>query len=305
MNLTLRDYVAQNYGALMAEILYGNDTAMIAAIMPNVKGKTTVPNVFIDPVLQAGVCNEPLGEPTIGDYMMEVEPIQMLIEYCSAELQKKLSPDFLMAGSNNLNDLGTPIEEAMMDQLVAGIGVQIEYLRWQGDKTSGDSKLDKIDGFFKKITEANTAIDGSIAGVTELTIDNIMGVIDHQIDKMPLAISRSRKALILASDDTFRLYINALKNANRFHEGFENNGSEIVVGGYNIKLKTNIGFDGTSRILTTIPDNLILGSDVEKEQDTLKVTPSEFHGKTRIETNFKLGVLPINIPQMVNFTLSA
>jgi hypothetical protein len=108
---------------------------------------------------------------------------------------------------------------------------------------------------------------------------------------------------ILVGNDVFDLYIQAVKDANNYHYNAENDGNTYMIGGSGKMLRKVRGLNGTDRMFAARGAFFVVGMDVEDEQTLIKIWYSEDDDKVYFRTKAKSGVTPVNIDEMVEFTL--
>lgn len=104
----------------------------------------------------------PQGGADISDREITVGAIKINEEHCLLDLEKKYTQLMMKMGSMP-EEMPDTIEEAFTEATTSDVEEKIERLLWQGDKNSGNSDLNRIDGFIKIIDGAGSTIVGSNA----------------------------------------------------------------------------------------------------------------------------------------------
>lgn len=295
------DYVARENEALTATLFAGGDTARFARYMAGVKGKTSVPHIGTSATLQAGNCNTPSGDTDITEIFIEVKPFTVYEGFCEDDLQTKFPNMVLAPGSSNA-DAPSGWQEKIVDTKIASIKEMLELTYWQGDTTTGSYQL--FDGFIKKVDAATGVIDGNTTSATAITQANVIALVDAMYVASPAKVKRSGELVITVGDDVFDLYIAAQKAANLYHYNAEHDNGVLKIGGSRGTLQRIYGLDGTDRMFASKGSNFIVGSDVNEEENVMKIWYDETDDKVYMRTKGKSGVTLANPEEIVEFTLT-
>lgn len=294
------DYVGRENEFLTATLFSGGDTGKFARFMTGVKGKDSIPRIDGDATIQKGTCKTPSGTTTVTEYFIEVQQWEYYEGFCEDDLQKKFPNTVLAPGSSNA-DAPPQWQETVVDVKVASIQKTLELTYWQGD-TAGTYTL--FDGFIKKIDADGNAIDGNTTSATAITKANVIGLVDDMIAAAPVDTKEADDFGIFVGNDVFDLYIQAQKDANNYHNSAENDGQTYKIGGSGKILRKVRGLNGTDRMFAGRGAFFVVGMDIEDEEKVIKIWYSEDDDKVYFRTKAKSGVTPVNIDEIVEFTLS-
>jgi len=297
------DYISRENEVLTATLFAGGDVAKFARYMSGVKGSTEVPHFSGGATIQSGSCATPSGGSTGELVTLTVKNFTVYEEFCQDDLQNKFPNTVLAPGSNNAE---TPKEweEALVDTKLSSIAEQLDELYWQGDTAGGVNNL--FDGFLKQIDASSDVIDGNTAGITVATginKSNVISIVEDVRSAAPAKVKRKKEFSILVGDDVFDLYIQALKDANLYHYTPEHDEGVLRIGGSGAMLKRQIGLDGTNRIVASVGENFIVGSDLENESEVADMWYDKTSDKTYLRVKAKSGVTIQNAGEIVEFTL--
>lgn len=295
------DYVERSNEFLTATLFTGGDTGKFARFITGVKGKTSVPHIDGDAVLQSGTCKTPSGDTDVTEIFIEVQEWTYYEGFCQDDLQSKFPNTVLAPGSSNEGDTPKGWEEKTVDVKIASIQKTLELTYWQGNTIAGSYQL--FDGFIKKIDAAGDAIDGNTTSATAITKTNVIGLVDDMIVAAPVDVQENDGFIVLVGNDVFNLYIAAQKTANNFHYAADNQDGVYTIGGSNVKLQRVRGLNGTDRMFASVGSNFILGADVKDEENIVKIWWSEDDDKTYFRTKAKSGTTIANSSEIVEFTL--
>jgi len=295
------DYVGRENDFLTSTLFSGGDTGKFARFMTGVKGKTSIPKIDGDATIQKGTCKTASGDTDITEYFIEVEQWEYFEGFCEDDLQNKFPNTVLAPGSSN-SDAPPQWQEKVVDVKVASIQKTLELTYWQGD-TAGTYTL--FDGFLKLIDADGNAVDGNTTSATAITAANVVGLVDAMINASDVDVKEADDFAVLVGNDTFSLYIQALKTANNYHFSPENDGQTYMIGGSNIVLRKVRGLNGTDRMFAGRGSAFVVGMDVEAEEEIFNIWYSEDDDLLYFRTKAKSGVVPVNIDEIVEFTLTA
>jgi hypothetical protein len=294
------DYVGRENEFLTSTLFSGGDTGKFARFMTGVKGKDSIPKIDGDATIQKGTCKTASGTTEVTEYFIEVEQWEYYEGFCEDDLQNKFPKSVLAPGSSNA-DAPPAWQEKVIDVKVASIQKTLELTYWQGD-TAGTYTL--FDGFIKLIDADGNAVDGNTSSATGITAANVIGLVDDMIVASDVDVKEADDFQVLVGNDTFDLYIQALKTANSYHYNADNDGQTYLIGGSAKVLRKVRGLNGTDRMFAGRGSHFIVGMDVEEEQTVIKVWYSEDDDKLYFRTKAKSGVTPINIDELVEFSLT-
>ena len=295
------DYVGRENDFLTSTLFSGGDTGKFARFMTGVKGKTSIPKIDGDATIQKGTCKTASGDTDITEYFIEVEQWEYFEGFCEDDLQNKFPNTVLAPGSSN-SDAPPQWQEKVVDVKVASIQKTLELTYWQGD-TAGTYTL--FDGFLKLIDADGNAVDGNTTSATAITAANVVGLVDAMINASDVDVKEADDFAVLVGNDTFSLYIQALKTANNYHFSPENDGQTYMIGGSNIVLRKVRGLNGTDRMFAGRGSAFVVGMDVEAEEEIFNIWYSEDDDLLYFRTKAKSGVVPVNVDEIVEFTLTA
>lgn len=303
----LSDYVKQNMDELVGAVVLNARTMEVVGMQPGIKGSATLDRMETDAQLQSdAACGfNSLGTTVFTQRIITVAPIKVQEDLCIKTLNKKWIAYKLAAGSK---DDAIPFEEFYTSQKTKKINHANDIALWQGDTASGNAQLNKYDGFLKIIDGATGVITGNTGGKTSITAANVREVIEVDMcENIPDALLLSENLYLVCGFDTFKKYTKALRDANLYHMTAENTQSMSmpVYGFENVVLFALPGLTGTDRLIAYQKENLVVGTDLEGEEEQYDMWYSRDDDVVKFSAKWKLGT-QIQIPeQIVEFTLSA
>lgn len=323
LNVTgLVDYVKENEEILLTKSVFGGKTADLIAnegnLMLGVKSTEKVAILDTDAIFQdgTGCTRTSSGSTSLTQRTITVGTIAVVEDICVADLEKKYVANKMARGAN-VNKL--PFEQEYSELKADKVAKQLEIAIWQGDTASGNTNLNKFDGFNKIIDAAGTAIAANsatyiasgapIASGTGITLSNVKAIVNAMWLALPADITGMDDIRIFCGWDTFNKFINAFTDQNLFN--FAPSGSEVsaangvvIIPGTNYKLTAVHGLDGTNRLFAMRMSNMVFATDLESDYEDFRMMPDQFDDYLRFKMRFRAGV-QVGFPdQIVSFKLS-
>ena len=154
------------------------------------------------------------------------------------------------------------------------------------------------------ITLSGATLSGGIDESIGINKDNVIAIIDDIISVVPIDVYEDDDFAVFVGNDVFKLYIQAVKAVNGYHETAENDGETYTISGSSVMLRKVRGLNNTDRIFATVGRNFVVGMDVETEANVIDVWYSKDDDTVHFRTKAKSGVNVFNAGEIVEFTLS-
>lgn len=288
------DYIDELKDKLMAKMLFEGRTMEFAKVIPGVKNKITLNLLANTAKPVAATCG---WTPDPSNKYVNLD--QKVLEVCPLEIKDAICPkDFehLYLGMYMKNNKEVPFEELIADSYINKAMNSNETMIWNtGSCTDGLLKM--IDGDANvinastEVSSAATAIDAVNALIAKADPDILM-----HTDK-----------IIYTSYAMFNAYASELRAANLYIQANTdyNNGGlanyELVIPGTDIKMVAIAGLDGvyvstgyavngtTQAMLLTYKDNIVIGTDMLNDEETLDMWYSRDNDEVRVNIQYKLG----------------
>lgn len=292
---TLPTYVQENKDMLLKNFaLVGTSTRSRISVQTGIKSKAHINYIEIEPTLQdaSGCGFNPLGSVALTQREIEVAPIKINLDICPKTLRGKYAEYLIRM---NATEQTLPFEQYIMEGITNVLNRRIENLIWQGDKSSSaDTNLKWIDGFLK--------IAGAEAGVIDVAFDatDIYTSIMNVYTALPNEV-HERGAEIYVSPANYRKYLQELVAKNYFHyaSAVDAAPQEFFFPGTDVKVVSTPGLTGVNdKILGTFPKNLFYGTDMEGDEEDIKVWFSDDDDLYKLKAEWVSGV-QIAFPNMV------
>lgn len=276
-----RDMYLKNFG------LIGTATRTRIGVQTGIKYKGHLNYIDIDPTLQSGAsCGfTPSGAVTLTQREIEVADIKVNLDVCVKTLVGKYA-EYLVRINANAENL--PFEAYIMDGLVAEVNKKIEKLIWQGDKTqTSDTDIKWIDGFLTQFAADNDVLTESIALNT-----SVYDAIAQVYVAMP-DYALERGGVIFVAPSAYRSFLMDVVAKNLYHYTGPQDSApeEFTFPGTNLRVVNTPGLAATSNILVgTFAANLVYGTDMENDNEDIKVFYDEKEETFGIKLNWASGV---------------
>lgn len=289
-----KDYIDELKEKLMAKMLFEGRTMEFAKVIPGVKNKITLNLLWNDADVVPATCG---WTPNPSNKYVNLD--QKILEVCPLEIKDAICPkDFehLYLGMYMKNNKEVPFEELIAESYINKAMNANEKMIWNdGGCTDGLYEMIGNDGNVinasATVAAATTAINAVNALIASATPDILM-----HTDK-----------IIYTSYAMFNAYASELRAANLYIQANTdyNNGGlanyELVVPGTDIKMVAIAGLDGVAvatgyavngtkqAMLLTYKDNIVIGTDMLNEEETLDMWYSRDNDEVRVNIQYKLG----------------
>ena len=306
----LANYTKENEALLVTSSVLGAKTASLIKaqgnVMVGVKSSEKINIMDTDAIFQAGgTCGfNASGTTTFTQRTVTIGKVKVNESLCPKALEAKYLQKALPEGSR-YDSLAFAAEYT--DKKAARIAAQLETALWQGDTTSVNVNLNKFDGLVKLIgtsaVEANNATYfGSTA--TSITSANVVAVVDALYRAIPATVVAADDITIFMSQDIFRLYTIALKNANMFNYSFDGKAdSEFFLPGTSVKVVATPGLNNISKLYAMRLSNMFLGTDLLNEEERFEVFYAKEADEVRFVSEFKMGVNVAFLDEVASFII--
>jgi len=306
----LTNYTKENEALLVTSSVLGAKTASLIKaqgnVMVGVKSSEKINIMDTDAIFQAGgSCGfNASGTTTFTQRTVTVGKIKVNESLCPKSLESKYLQKALPEGSR-YDTIAFAAE--YNDKKAARIAAQLETALWTGDILSANVNLNKFDGLVKLIgTSAVEANNATYYGTpaTSITSANVVAIVDALYRAIPAQVVAKDDMTIFMSQDVFRTYTIALKNANMFNYSFDGKAdSEFVLPGTSIKVVATPGLNGVSKLYAMRLSNAFLGTDLLNEEERYELFYAKEADEVRFVAEFKLGVNVAFLDEVASFII--
>ena len=301
----LSAYIEDQDFPLVAKMQATGGLSDIADIQVGLKGSSNLQYLNTNVVFAADACTRVTSDTsTFSQRTITVGAIQAGEDLCIKNLNGYWTQTMVKQGCAGENEMPAEIESVWLADKMNTIQNALDVADWQGDLLSATNNLSYYDGFLVHI-DAASFVDGNptaITVVTGITVTNVIGILQGIWLLIPENILAAEDLSIFLGNDTYRLYVNALINANLFHFIGEDGISKLH--GTNVSIRPMVGLTGTDRLIATRNSNLVIGMDGASDEDELTVRLDPVTGKKMLfDVCFKRGTQIRFADEGVEFTL--
>ena len=265
--------------------------------LPGIKSATKLASVTFGNILQASNCNFTAPTDSLDAVDVDVCALSAMAQLCQFDLEQSFLALQMAQGSNGDFSVAS-FMSYYWNEMAMQIAESVEYIRWQGDTTSGNVTLALCDGYIKKLLADVGVVD--VANTT-ITSANVITEIVKVLNAAPATISRKKADL--------RLYVssniaNALELASASGNTQTYITTPLALTFLGIKVVVAEGMPNDHMVLT-LKSNLIYAFDGEGDGKALKAvnlndTVAEPYLRTR--ANLKVGFAYVNPTEIVLYS---
>ena len=245
------------------------------------------------------------GDVTFTNRNITVAPITYLDSFCMKDLTAKWTQILLKAGNSETEDM--TFESQIADMIMASIMETDETADWQGDTGSGNEYLNKYDGLIKTI-DAGSAVDGNTGSETAITSGasgNADTIVTAMCNARPAVLKTKTDQVMFCGTDFFDAYVDTLAAKNLFHvDATAWEDYTMRIPGKNVQLVGVHGLDSTNRLFLSRTDNLILGFDLENDEEQFDMWYEKLEDQVYYRVKYKRGLQVAYLTEIVQFTLT-
>ena len=280
-------------------------TASLVTKQVGIKESSNLNNLATDVVFQEGsnCTRSASGTTTFSKRKITVGDIAIYEDLCPKDLNGYWMQKLVGQGAAGEKSLPGEIEAIWLADKAAKLERALEVADWQGDTTSGVPATEQYDGFLKLI-DAGSPVDGNTGAVTVATgivVGNVIALLQGIWGAIPVDIQDKEDLAIFMGNDTYRLYVQAMINANLYH--FVGEEGMSMLHGTNVRIVPTVGLNGTDRMIAGSLENFVIGMDGEEEMDFVVRLDPVTQKSILFDANFKRGTQVRFDTEIVEFTL--
>ncbi len=297
----LSAYIEDQDFPLLAQMQAVGTLAEVGNIQTGIKGSSHLQFLSTDVVFAADACSRSAADTTtFTQRTITVGAIQISEDLCTKDLNGYWTQTMVGMGARGEEVIPGDIEKLWMEKKINAIQRALSLADIQGDTASGTNNLSYYDGLLKIVDADGTVITGNTGSETDITKANVLDIFEAMWLAQTDLISNLPNKAFLVGEDTYRLYIAALKAANLYH--YTGDDGQTKYYGTDIDIIPMTGFTGTKRMLLTNKDNITVGMDGQGDEDSLEVWYSKDDRVNKFNVNFKRGVQYAFGNQIIEFT---
>jgi hypothetical protein len=315
---TMTAYIEENKADLISKAILGAKTLGLGVdIRTGIKSSAKIPVLESTVPFQAAACSfTSSGTTTINQIEIATVGIQFAEQFCLNDLNAYFTQKYLPAGAN-VDSMS--IAQAIIDRKIAQVARNVENMIWAGKTTYGNSTvLKQMNGWLATIDTAGTAV---AATTSTLNSTNVLTIFDDVYSKVPAAALVAEPIVAFCGLDTFRTLAAKITSTYGIYGSQYNtdgvwNNWELMYPGTNMKV---IGVPGLSdaavdtgsvptavrnRIIATYASNLVYGTDLQSDTDTIESWFSQDDRVYKVFGTFRAGCAVKFIDHVVQYTNS-
>jgi len=297
----LSTYTKQNVKPLLTSAVLGATTQKMIVdngiVLTGVKGPTQIPLMDTDAFFQVDGCGySPSGTTTFSGRVLTPGKIRLEETICPKDLEQYFTMEILRAGST-YTDFGTAeFAAAYLAKKNARIAAQLETAIWQGSTASATANLNKFDGLSTLINagspvDANVSAYTGVSTISTVTQSNVIAATEGLYKAIPAQVLSKGDAKIFVGDDWFRLLVMAYRAEKLFlYQANETADRRFVLPATSVEVVAVNGLNTTGDAYAMSLSNMVLGVDLESDDQSYKLWYSEDQNEIRSRVAFKLGV---------------
>ena len=253
-------YSGEDVQGYILKALLGGETWSTAgvSIEERVKYKKAIKRLASSNVVTAADCDfTPTGTTTIDERILEPQDIQVNAQTCVY--------DYKDLWGDSLEDSIAETNEAIVQEFVNQIALELEEATWQGNATGSTGTIkDLVDGFEKIMAD-----DGAQAvGGTTLSKANIIAELDKVVDAIPSAVMKKGKdALVIFVSHKAATFLEQALAA----QGVNRNNSESYQSIYGIEVRGVGGLSSDNVMAAGARDNFYFGTDIMSDMNDVRI----------------------------------
>ena len=296
---SLSNYTNEQSKKMIAAVQFKAETAALAEIQTGVKSAAALQILAVDPVPQNGAsCGfNASGTTTFTQRTITTAAVKFEEILCLRDLEAKWT-QILLKNGQKYSEADVP--SVIMDEITKKIMARLEVADWQGDTSSSDAYINRYDGLAKIIKAASGVVAATSSTINET---NIRTIAKDLISKVPNSLKGNSEFTYFCGYDTYTTYLNKISADNLFHMFDASTYGEIRVENSPYKLKAVHGLDSTSRIIGMLTSNMVIGVDMEGEEEKAALWYSQDDDNVKYSFRFRRGwqiAIPSEIVKYAN-----
>jgi hypothetical protein len=266
-------------------------------VLTGVKGPTQIPLMDTDAFFQVDGCGySPSGTTTFSGRVLTPGKIRLEETICPKDLEAYFTMEALRAGSTYEDFGSADFAAAYLAKKNARIASQLETAIWQGSTASSTANLNKFDGLSTLINagspvDANVSAYTGVSTISTITQSNVIAATEGIYKAIPAQILAKGDAKIFVGDDWFRLLVMAYRAEKLFlYQANEDANRRFVLPATSVEVVGVNGLNTTGDAYAMSLSNMVLGVDLQDEDQSYKLWYSEDQNEIRSRVAFKMGV---------------
>lgn len=194
--------------------------------VPGNKGTKRIPVLNTGRVTKAFNCNWSASDVDLDAKEVGVDKVSVMVEICVSDIEDSFAVNQLASGAGNF---GKP---ALLSYIWGEVAKQakadMEWLRWNGDKTSADS-FEKLTNGYMTLLANNAGQVNVVSGATTITATNVIAELGKALASVPAKLrSKASELSIFVSSDVALAYALATAQGNHIGNVTEDMGTMFL-----------------------------------------------------------------------------
>jgi hypothetical protein len=314
---TMTAYIEENKADLISKAILGAKTLGLGVdIRTGIKSSAKIPVLESTVPFQSAACSfTSSGTTTINQVEIATVGIQFAEQFCLNDLNAYFTQKYLPAGAN-VDSMS--IAQNIIDRKIAQVAKNVEQMIWQGKTTYTNSTvLKQMNGWLSTIDTAGTAV---AATASTLNSTNVLTIFDDVYSKVPAAAIANEPIVAFCGYDTFRVLAAKITSTygiygSQYTTDNVWNNWELMYPGTNMKVVAVPGMNNDNavdtgvlptavknRIIATYASNLVYGTDLQNDTDTIEAWYSQDDRVYKVFGAFRAGCAVKFIDHVVQYT---
>lgn len=281
--------------ALITKAVLKGRTLDYVTVVPGIKG-TQALNIMDNTItISAEACGwNPAGNVAFTQRDITVTALKVNDALCPATLEAYWVGQKMKAGYADDAQLGPVLANSYVEK----VQVANESNYWLGVKGSTAVGVpNKIDGFLEVLS--GEAYVGVTASAGPFTVSTIKDKVDLMINAAPEVLSTFSDLTMFMSIGDFRLYTQAIAEKNYFAVPANVGTALEFVNPINgVRFVGIAGLAGSSKLILTYASNLVVGTDLDNEEEKFDIWYSMDNQEVRVAMHYKIGT-QVQFPELV------
>lgn len=274
----LSTYVDQQRLPLIGKAVLGGKTIKMATLQSGVKGTAALNLINTSIVFGNGAAcgwNE-AGSAALSQRNLVAGHFKVNMSVCDKSLLDYWAGYQVRVAAGQKS---FPFEEDFTNNLAINISKELDRAIWNGDTSSSDTTLVRMNGIIKNLGSDAVA-------VTVATSDTYLTAVEKVVKAIPAAVAAKDDVVIFCAPEFLTAYKLALVNANLYHYKADEPSDEQLIPGTNIKLVGVVGLVGIKKLVALSLSNLFVGVDMMNDEEKFDVWYSQDNREFRVAVEF-------------------
>lgn len=257
-------------------------TIDLVSIQPGIKYKETI-NILDNTIsVRNATCGfSSNGSVAIKQRTIEVVALEIKESLCEKTLEQYFLGQSMRAGAPKDEELGM----ILADSYVQKVQKFNEGCIW-----GGTNSTNQFTGLVTLLTAEGTRV--TPAGMSaSYTSANIVAHVDKMVAALPEDASAESDLSLFMSFGNYNLYTAALRTANLYnYDGANGSDYSCLIPGTSVRAYATTGLSGTTSLVLTPASNIVVGMDLQNEEEKFVILYSQDNDEVRVNIQWKMGV---------------